>query len=89
MLSQIWDSSVLRCLLAVMMYFIRMFDIFIISISILSKYNIHLDPGKWLCDFWWWAGCANCIMVFPPYLYTEFKSSYKDIECDKLILMIN
>ena len=28
-------------------------------------------------------------MVFPPYLYTEFKSSYEDIECDELILMIN
>ena len=20
--------------------------------------------GKWLCDFWLWVGCANCIMVF-------------------------
>ena len=35
--------------------------------KILGTDDLFHAPGKWLCDFWLWAGGVNCIMVFPYY----------------------
>jgi hypothetical protein len=51
-------------------------------VKITGTDDLFPAPGKCLCDFDCGGGCGNCIMGFPPYLYTDFYSSHKYIECE-------
>ena len=60
-----------------------LWGIYLALADILGTKDLFQATGKGLCDVWLKVDARNCIMVFPPYLYTEFKSSYKDLNMIK------